>query len=241
MRWLDLLKKQNAYAKTATDQALQKHQDPKVLVAQQLQDASERHKALEASCAQVIANNKLTEMRLNKALRTQTDLERSINTALEHGHEGDAKIFVVQLAQVRDEVESLKLTHEATVANATKAQSALKDNAEMVRAKMAEARDLKMKIDQTAMAKQMTENMAAVNDITGTEIPTFEQISERIDEEYALASAQADSQQDNPQVAIMHAHRTAISDRADSLLEEFKAKRALPASDAVPALSEANG
>lgn len=163
-------------------------------------------------------------MRLARALEQQTRLTASIQAALANGHQDTAKTFALQLATVEDQVSGLKSLHEQTVAAAEQAKQALQDNADEMQAKIAEAQQLRMQVDQAQMQGQMATNLKAVTDMSSVSTPSFDQIRDKVEGQYALSSAKVEAAQTDPGVALMHAHHEEISDQADAILARFQTK-----------------
>src|SRR4051812_6539052 len=96
--------------------------DPKVQLEQAIMEAQEQHRRLREQAANVIANQKQTEMRLNRALedleKVNTNARQAVLMADEATKGGDAtkatdytraaESFANRLIQLESEVESLK-------------------------------------------------------------------------------------------------------------------------------------
>src|SRR3954465_6143843 len=99
--------------------------DPKGQLEQAIMEAQEQHRRLREQAANVIANQKQTEMRLNRAMEELEKVNRSARQAAvmadEAAKSGDdkraaeltnaAESFANRLVTVEKEVESLKTLH----------------------------------------------------------------------------------------------------------------------------------
>src|SRR4249920_3094278 len=86
--------------------------DPKVQLEQAIMEAQEQHRRLMEQAANVIANQKQNEMRLNRAMEDLTKVRSSAtqkgDTAKAAQYNQAAEAFAGRLIAVETEVESLK-------------------------------------------------------------------------------------------------------------------------------------
>ena len=154
--------------------------DPKVQLEQAIIEAQEQHRRLTEQAANVIANQKQTEMRLNRTMRGAREGQRQRPPGRDHGrrgHRGGRRRqgrpstrrgrVVRQPADrsSRREVEDLKtIVLQATQAS-DQAKAAVQQNATALQQKLAERQKLLCQLDQAKMQEQMNTAMAiAVRD-----------------------------------------------------------------------------
>ncbi|HEX2272950.1 MAG TPA: PspA/IM30 family protein, partial [Acidimicrobiales bacterium] len=175
--------------------------DPKVQLEQAITEANEQHRRLVQQAANVIANQKQTEMRLNRAMEEiekQNGLARqAVTMAEEATNRGDtakateytqaAESFANRLVSTEREIETLKqLLLQATEA-ANQAKQAVRQNSLALQRKLSERQKLLGQLDQAKMQEQVNTAMAALNETVGQDVPTFEEVREKIESRYAKA------------------------------------------------------
>jgi len=175
--------------------------DPKVQLEQAITEANDQHRRLVQQAANVIANQKQTEMRLNRAMEEiekQNGLARQAVTMADQAtRSGDsakaveytsaAESFANRLVGAEGEVESLKqLLLQATQA-ANQAKAAVAQNSAALQKKLADRQKLMGQLDQAKMQEQVNSAMASLNEAVGQDVPTFEEIRTKIESRYAKA------------------------------------------------------
>ena len=73
------------YLKAKTNSTLEERADPKIQLEQAIREAQDQHRRLREQAANVIANQKQTEMRLNRALGELEKVNGNARQALRHG------------------------------------------------------------------------------------------------------------------------------------------------------------
>src|SRR5688500_3853448 len=121
-----LLRRMGRYITAALTGKFNEVADPKVQLEQAIIEAQEQHRRLKEQAATVIANQKQTEMRLNRAMgeleSLNTKARQAVLMADDATKAGDdararqytdaAESFASKLITVEKEVESLKGLHE---------------------------------------------------------------------------------------------------------------------------------
>ena len=116
--------------------------DPKVQLEQAILEAQEQHRKLKEQAANVIANQKQTEMRLNRSMEELEKVTRSARQAVlmaeDATKKGDAKkaqeytaaaeSFANRLISIEHEVENLKALSLQSAQAADQAKSAVQQN-----------------------------------------------------------------------------------------------------------------
>src|SRR5688572_19733517 len=182
-----LLRRIGRYITAALTGKFNEVADPKVQLEQAIMDAQEQHRRLREQAANVIANQKQTEMRLNRAME---DLERTHSSARQavlNGDERTATLFAGKLVTVEKEVESLKTLHLHATEAADQAKIAVEQNGYTLQAKLDERQKLLSKLDQARMQEQLNRAVATLSETVGGDVPTLEEVRDRIDQRYARA------------------------------------------------------
>ena len=140
------------------------------------QEAQDQHRRLTEQAANVIANQKQTQMRLERAMESSRRSTRNARQARAHGRRGDARRATPTKApntrrppsrsptsssRSRSEVEELK-THAARQSTqaADQAKAAVQQNSSALQKKLSERQKLLSQLDQAKMQEQMNKAMA---------------------------------------------------------------------------------
>ncbi|HEX2023563.1 MAG TPA: PspA/IM30 family protein [Acidimicrobiales bacterium] len=212
--------------------------DPKVQLEQAITEANEQHRRLVQQAANVIANQKQTEMRLNRAMEDiekQNALARqAVTMAEEATQRGDtakateytqaAESFANRLVSTEREVETLKqLLLQATEA-ANQAKQAVNQNSLALQRKLSERQKLLGQLDQAKMQEQVNSAMAALNETVGQDVPTFEEVREKIESRYAKALGTVELTGQSVEARILEVEQAQVNTEAQAKLAQIKAQ-----------------
>src|SRR6516162_7672514 len=211
--------------------------DPKIQLEQAIGEAQDQHRRLTEQAANVIANQKQTEMRLNRSME---ELER-VN--------GSTK----QALLMADEAQRRGDTAKATEYNqaAEEAKSAVQQNSAALQKKLADRQKLLSQLDQAKMQEQMNKAMATLSETVGQDVPTFDQVRDKIEQRYARAIGQSELQGQTVESRMLEVEQAALNTEAKSRLSELRSQLGLsagpqaelagPPQQAVPAAGETSG
>jgi phage shock protein A len=180
--------------------------DPRIQLEQALEEAQEQQRRLKEQAANVIAHQKQTEIRLN---RTMGDLEKANANARQAVLMADdaeksgktdeaarltvsAEAFANRLIQVEKEVADLKTMHLAATEAANDAKGAVSQNAMVLQQKLAERQKLLSQLDQAKMQEQVNKTMSALSETVGEDVPTLNEVRDKIEARYAKAKGMAE-------------------------------------------------
>jgi phage shock protein A len=215
--------------------------DPKVQLEQAITEAQDQHRRLVQQAANVVANQKQTEMRLNRAIedvQKQNGLARQAVTMAEDATKrGDtakaveytsaAESFANRLVASEREVESLKeLLLQATQA-ANSAKSAVQQNSLAMQKKLSERQKLLGQLDQAKMQEQMNTAMAALNETVGQDVPTFEEVRQKIETRYAKALGTSEITGQSVEQRMLEVEQASVNTEAQAKLSEIRAQLGL--------------
>jgi phage shock protein A len=217
------------------------HADPKIQLEQAIMEAQEQHRRLTEQAANVIANQKQTEMRLNRGmeeLETTTGRARqALLMADDARKKGDekkagelertAEILATKLIQVEKEVESLKNLHLQNSENADNAKRAVQANATQLQKKLAERQKLLSQLDQAKMQEQMNTAMASLNAQVGQDVPTLEEVRTKIEARYAKALGTSELQGDSVETRMLEVEQASVDFEAQGRLSELRTQLGL--------------
>jgi phage shock protein A len=239
-----------AYMKAKMNSSLNERADPKVQLEQAISEAQDQHRRLKEQAANVIANQKQTEMQLNRAM---ADLESSnakarqaVLMADEAQKRGDtikateytkaAESFAAQLVQTEKQVESLKQLSLQSTQAADQAKAAVQQNSALLQQKLAERQKLLSQLDQAKMQEQMNRAMASLSEAVGQDVPTLEEVRDKIETRYARALGAAEVQGQTVESRMLEVEQAAMDTEAQQRLEQIKVQLGLTAAPATPAV-----
>ncbi|HZT65700.1 MAG TPA: PspA/IM30 family protein [Acidimicrobiales bacterium] len=223
--------------------------DPKIQLEQALAEAQDQHRRLTEQAANVIANQKQTELRLNRAME---ELEKANNSARQavqmaddatkRGDQGKAaeytraaEAFANRLVAIESEVESLKTLHLQSAQAADKAKAAVAQNSSALQSKLTERQKLLSQLDQAKMQEQVNKAMASLSETVGQDVPTLEEVRAKIEARYAKALGHAELAGETVEARMVEVEHAQANAQAQARLEVIRAQLGLPAADGAPA------
>ena len=159
------LKRQWAYWTAKLTGRFDERADPKVQLEQAMQEAQEQHRRLREQAANVIANQKQTELRLNRSLeelgRVNGNARQALLMAADADKKGDAakaseynaaaEAFANRLIALERDVDDLKALSLQSAQAADQAKAAVQQNATALQRKLSERQKLLSQLDQAKM------------------------------------------------------------------------------------------
>lgn len=220
--------------------------DPKVQLEQAITEAQEQHRRLKDQAANVIANQKTSEIRLNakleelaklnanarQALVMAADAAKSGDTTKAAQYNSAAETIANQLIQVERDVESLKqLVLDATQAS-DQAKAAVQQNSRLLQQKLSERSKLLSQLDQAKMQEEMNKAMSSLQETVGADVPTFSEVEQKIQARYAKAKATSELNETSVESRVLEIEQATANVEAQSRLSQLRAELGL---DAAPA------
>jgi phage shock protein A len=217
--------------------------DPKVQLEQAIMEAQDQHRRLTEQAANVIANQKQTEMRLNRAMEELERINSSTRQALlmvdDAQRRGDAakateynqaaEGFANRLIAVEKNVEDLKTMHLQTTQAADQAKHAVQTNSAALQKKLAERQKLLSQLDQAKMQEQMNKAMDTLSQTVGQDTPTLDQVRDKIEQRYARAIGTSELQGQTVESRMLEVEQAALNTEAQSRLSELRSQLGLAA------------
>ncbi len=225
--------------------------DPKIELEQAIQEAQENHRKLKEQAANVIANQKQTEMRLNRAMeemeKVNSNARQAVLLAEESMKGGDdkkateytqaAEAFANRLIAVEQEVQSLKSLSLQAAQASEQAKSMVQQNSTSLQKKLAERQKLLSQLDQAKMQEQMNTAMTSLSETVGQDVPTFEEVREKIEARYARAKGAQELHGESVEGRMLEVQQAALNTEAKARLSQIRAQLGLEA-PAAPAAAE---
>ncbi len=219
--------------------------DPKVQLEQAITEAHEQHRRLKEQAANVIANQKQAEMRLNRSMqeyeKLNTNARQAILMADDAAKAGDekkaaeyqqaAEAFANRLIAVEREVEDTKTLVLQSSQASEQAKAAVQQNAASLQKKLAERQKLLSQLDQAKMQEQMNKAMASLSETVGEDVPTFEEVRDKIEARYAKAKGAAELTEASVESRMLEVEQASINTEAQARLSQIRAELGLAPSE----------
>ncbi len=236
-----LLRRIGRYLTAAFTGKFEEVADPKIQLEQAIADAQEQHRRLREQAANVIANQKQTELRLSRAMEELEKVTGSARQAVlmadEATRAGDTKraedytraaeAFASKLVAVEQEVEGLKALHLQTTEASDRAKAAVAQNAAALQKKLAERQKLLSQLDQAKMQEQMNKAMETLSEAVGQDVPTLEEVRQKIEQRYAKAAGAAELQGESVEGRMLEVEQAQLDSEAKARLSQIRSQLGL--------------
>jgi phage shock protein A len=231
--------------------------DPRIQLEQAIAEAQDQHRRLKEQAANVIANQKQTEMRLERSLdeleKVQTNVKQAVLMADEAQKAGDtakvseytsaAESFASRLIALEGDVEDQKQLALQSAQASDQAKAAVQQNATQLQKKLAERNKLMSQLDQAKMQEQVNKAMASLSETVGEDVPTFDEVREKIEARYAKAKGTSELNESSVESRMLEVEQAAANSGAQVRLAQIRAQLGLEAPGAAaaeqPAVAEA--
>jgi phage shock protein A len=236
-----LVKKWWKYLTAKLTGSFNERADPKVQLEQAIAEAQNQHRRLKEQAANVIANQKQSELRLNakmgeleklnantrQALIMASDAQKAGNATKAAQYNSAAETIANQLIQVEKDVESLKtMVIESTQAS-DQAKAAVQQNSRLLQEKIAEKSKLLSQLDQAKMQEEMNAAMAQLTETVGADVPTLSEVQEKIQARYAKAMATSELTETSVESRVLEVEQATANVEAQGRLSELRAELGL--------------
>ena len=225
--------------------------DPRIQLEQAITEAQDQHRRLREQAANVIANQKQTEMRLDRAMeeleKVSGNARQAVLMADEAAKSGDtakveeytaaAESFANRLIAVEKEVEDLKALALQSSQASDQAKAAVQQNATMLQRKLAEKNKLLSQLDQAKMQEQVNKAMASLSETVGEDVPTFDEVRDKIEARYAKAKGMSELTESSVESRMLEVEQAAANSEAKTRLAQIRAQLGLSpaAAESAPA------
>lgn len=189
------------YITTGANQKLDERADPKIQLQQAIDEAQKQHRQLKENAANVIAQQRQTELQLERSLdqleKLNANARQAVRMADEAAKSGDttkadeynraAETIATQLIAVEAQIEEQKAIHYQASQAADQAKDAVAQNGQLLQKKLAERNQLLSRLEQAKMQETMNSAMEQLSETVGKEVPTFNEVRDKIEHRYARA------------------------------------------------------
>ena len=235
---IKLFKRMWRYMTARGNAAFNEAADPKVQLEQAIQEAQEQHRRLKEQAANVIANQKQTEIRLNRTMEEYEKVSKNARQAIlmadDASKRGDeaklneytnaAEAFANRMIALETEVEDLKSLHLQASQAADQAKSAVNQNSNALQKKLGERQKLMSQLDQAKMQEQLNKAMTSLSETVGDEVPSFDEVREKVEARYAKAKGASELNSSSIEGRMLEVEQAAMNVEAQSRLNELRAQ-----------------
>jgi phage shock protein A len=217
--------------------------DPKVQLEQAITEAKDQHRRLREQAANVIANQKQTELRLNRALEELEKVNGNARQAVLMAEEAAAagNDDTNRLITLDNEIESLKSLHFQAAEAADQAKAAVAQNSTLLQKKLGERQALMSQLDQAKMQESVNSAMKTLSESVGDDVPTFDEVREKIEARYSKAKAVAELTEGNVETRMLEIEEASRNVEAHKRLDQIKEQLGIEAPAAPDAITEGDG
>jgi len=215
--------------------------DPKVQMEQAITEAKTQHVRLKEQAANVIANQKQGEIRLNgkmteleklnanarQALIMAADAEKVGDAAKAAQYNSAAETIANQLIQIEKDVDGLKTMVLDAAQASDQAKAAVQQNSRLLQEKIAEKSKLLSQLDQAKMQEEMNSAMSQLNESIGADVPTFKEVEEKIQGRYAKAKATSELNETSVESRVLEVETATANVEAQSRLSQLRSELGL--------------
>ncbi|HVM13320.1 MAG TPA: PspA/IM30 family protein [Egibacteraceae bacterium] len=247
-----VLKRMWRYMTAALTGRFEQVADPKIQIEQAIAEARDQHKRLRETAASVIANQKKAEMDLERAMSELEKLNQTTQQALLMAADAEAKgdtaraaeltstaeAFANQLIAKEADVEGLQELVLSSTEAADQAKAAVQQDAMELQRRLAERQKLLSQLDQAKMAEQMSSAMEAVSATVGEDVPTLNEVRDKIEARLAKAKGMGELQKGSVEGRMREVEVAVNANQAQARLSEIRSKLGLQASTPLHAVEE---
>jgi phage shock protein A len=242
------LKKWWRYWAAKLGMKLEESADPKVQLEQAIAEARDQHRKLTEQAANVIANQKQMQLKLDRAMEEYEKANASARQALllsdQETRAGNAdkassftsaaEAFANKLITLEKQIAELKKQLLDASQASEQAKKMVEQNSSALQKKLAEREKLLSQLDQAKMQEQMSKAMAQLSETVGEEVPTFEQVRDKIEKRLAKAQATSDLSGAQVDTKMLEVEQAQMSAEAGARLSELRSELGLSAAPEPP-------
>ena len=233
---LKLFRRWWAYLTQRATTSFNERADPKIQLEQAITEAQEQQRRLKEQAANVIAHQKQTEIRLGRTMeeleKVSANARQAVLMAEEAAKAGDqakaaqytstAESFANRLIALERDVEELKALHLQATDAANQAKGAVQQNSLALQQKLAERQKLLSQLDQAKMQEQMNTAMASLSETVGQDVPTLDEVRDKIEARYAKAKGMAELTETSVESRMLEVEQASMNFEAQARLAQIR-------------------
>ena len=167
-----------------------------------MEAAKKQHRDIAQQAAQIIGNRNQLEIKLNRLVQEQDQLQNNARSALQAAdnasNQGNAakaqeftqsaEAFATRLVSVEQEIEETKRLYQQAEQASTQAQQQVKQSEARLQEQLQQIDQLRAQVDQTVMQEKTTAAMDSMKQFTDDDsTPTLDAVRDKIERRYANA------------------------------------------------------
>ena len=229
------------YITTGANQKFEENADPKIQLEQALAEAQDQHRRLKEHAANVIAQQKQTELQLNRAMeqleRLNGNARQAVIMADDAAKAGDAtkaaeytraaETIATQLITLEKQIEDLKAMHYSATQAAEQAKAAVAQNGQLLQQKLTERQKLLSQLEQAKMQEAMNKTMSSLSETVGEDVPTLNEVRDKIEQRYAKAQGMSELSGAGVENRMLEIEQAAANSEAQDRLSALRSQLGL--------------
>jgi len=216
----------------STGAALDKIENPELVLQQTIRDMRDRVPELNNAVAQVMATERLLLKQKENLATQQVDLESKIKAALKIQRDDIATAYIGQLMQVSSDLERTTAQAEQAQLSSKQALKARDNYVLNMKKRTAEAMQLISAAKQAKLQEQLAQTMEAFN--IGDDASTFNEMREKIDRRVAAAEAKLQLGTSSVDSQMQDIEREAMDIQLQDKLLEYKQQMGMLGTGSTP-------
>lgn len=225
------------YLMQSFDTKIDENADPKVQIQQAVDAAKKQHQEITQQAANIIGNRNQLQMKLDRLIKSQDDLQTKARTALQAADKasaaGDnekaqqfnstAEVIATQLVSVEQELEQTKQAYASADQAATEAQQKQKQSEARLQEQLSQVSQLESQLNQAKMQEHTARTMDTMNQFNPDDVPTLDGVRDKIERRYANALGQQELMKDSMTDRIAEIESGSSDAAASNRLAEIRA------------------
>ena len=211
--------------RASTGAALDKIENPELVLQQTIRDMRDRVPELNNSVAQVMATERLLQKNKDNLARQVVELDSKIKAAVKMGRDDIATAYIGQLQQAQVDLERTDAQLELAGAASKNALKARDNYVLNMKKRTAEAMQLISAAKQAKLQEQLAQTMEGFN--IGDDASTFNEMREKIERRVASAEAKLQLGTSNVDSQMADIEREAMDIQLHDKLLEYKQQMGL--------------
>src|SRR5687767_2576 len=204
----------------STGAALDKIENPELVLQQTIRDMRDRVPELNNSVAQVMATERLLARNKDNLAKQVVDLDSKIKASVKMGRDDIATAYIGQLQQAQVDLERTTIQAEHAQVASKQALKARDNYVLNMKKRTAEAMQLISAAKQAKLQEQLAQTMETFN--IGDDASTFNEMREKIDRRVAAAEAKLQLGTSSVDSQMQDIEREAMDIQLQDKLLEYK-------------------
>ena len=229
------------YMMQSFDSKIDENADPRVQIQQAVAQAKKNHQEISQQAASIIGNRNQLQMKLERLIKSQEDLQAKTRTALQAADKatgaGDAEkaqqfnataeVLASQLVSVEQELEQTKQAYASAEQAAREAQAHQKQSEARLQEQLAQVSQLESQLNQAKMQEQTAKTMDSMQQFGADDsVPTLDGVRDKIERRYANALGAQELAKDSMTDRMAEIEAAGTDLAASSRLEQIRASMA---------------